>query len=76
MLEKIKADLKNKYPPEICDALIDSYFKIKEQYYLMNHEPSELNGGKFVEACIRLLQKELTGSYISIGNHIPNVVDV
>ncbi len=76
MLERIKADLKKKYPSDICDALVNSYVNIKEQYYLMKHEPSELSGGKFVEACIRLLQKELTNSYTPIGSHIPNVIDV
>ena len=76
MLEKIKNDLKKTYPSDICDALIDSYVEIKEQYYLNRLEPSELNGGKFVEACVRLIQEELTGSHIAIGKHIPNIAKV
>ncbi|MFH1775029.1 MAG: hypothetical protein ABH839_00005 [Chloroflexota bacterium] len=76
MIEKIRNDLKAIYPPDICDALIDSYIEIKEQYYLNKLEPSELNGGKFVEACARLIQQELTGSYVPINEHIPNMAKV
>lgn len=76
MLEQIRNDLKKTYPSDICDALVDSYVKIKEQYYLNKLEPSELNGGKFVEACVRLIQEELTGSHIPIGERIPNIAKV
>ncbi|MFC1963768.1 hypothetical protein ACFLV1_00075 [Chloroflexota bacterium] len=76
MLQKIRNDLKKLYPSDLCDALIDSYVEIKEQYYLAKHEPSELNGGKFVEACVRIIQEELTNSHVPIGEHIPNIAKV
>lgn len=76
MLEIIRNDLKKLYPPDLCDAFIDSYIEIKEQYYLAKYETSELNGGKFVEACVRLIQEELSNSHIPIGQHIPNLVKV
>jgi hypothetical protein len=76
MLEIIKNDLKKTYPPDVCDALIDSYAEIREQYYLGKHEPAELNGGKFAEACLRLVQQALTNSYTPIGIHIPNIPKV
>ena len=76
MLEIIRKDLKNKYPSDICDSLINSYIELKEQYYKGKYEPAELNGGKFVEACLRLIQHELTGENIPIGVHIPNIPKV
>ena len=74
MLNKIRNDLKKKYPQDICDALIDTYVKIKEEFYLGRLEPSELNSGKFVEACLRLLQEELTQTHTPIGQEVPNVI--
>ncbi len=76
MLDTIRNDLKKTYPTDICDALIESYIEIREQYYLGKHEPAELNGGKFVEACLRLIQQALTGNHTPIGNHIPNIPKV
>jgi len=76
MLDKIRNDLKQTYPPEICDSLIDSYTEIRQQYYLGKHEPAELNGGKFVEAVLRLIQQALTGKYTPIGTPISNTPKV
>ncbi|MFC1947020.1 hypothetical protein ACFLXY_03765 [Chloroflexota bacterium] len=73
MIDIIRNDLKKVYPPDVCDALINSYIELKEQYYLGKHEPAELNGGKFCEACLRLIQYSLTGKYTPIGDHIPNI---
>lgn len=75
MLEQIRKDLAVVYPQNIVDALLDSFIEIRENYYLGKYEPAELNGGKFVEACVRLLQFELTGSYIPIGQSIRNMVN-
>ena len=74
MITKIRSDLKQKYPNELVDAFVDSYVEIKEQFYLEKHEPSELNGGKFVEACVRVLELELTGQFTPIGTSIKNMV--
>jgi hypothetical protein len=60
MFHLVWADLKAKTPGDLVDALLDSYVEIKHNYYLGKHEPSELRGGKFVEACYRVLQ-HLTG---------------
>jgi hypothetical protein len=76
MSDQIKDDLKKKYSSELVDALMNSYIELKEQYYLGKHEPSELNGGKFVEACARIIQQQLTGSYTPIGTPIRNMADL
>lgn len=74
MINRIRTDLKQKYAEELVDAFVDSYIEIKEQFYLEKHEPSELNGGKFVEACARIIELELTGQFTPIGSPINNMV--
>lgn len=74
MIDKIRNDISKKYPKNLVDALIDSYVEIKEQYYLNKHEPSELNGGKFVEACARIIEQELMGQFTPLGTSIKNMV--
>ncbi len=77
MLNQIRTDLYSKFPKEVVDALIDSYIEIKENYYLNRHEPAELNGGKFAEAVVRLLQYILNGGkYDPLGKHIQNMSNI
>ena len=73
-IEQIKQDLSKQHPPDIINSIIDSYIKIRENFYLNKHEPAELNGGKFVEACVRLLQNQINGSYTPIGSPIRNII--
>lgn len=75
MLQKVRTDLQSRLPLELVDALLLSYEEIKQNFYLGKHEPSELNGGKFVEACFRILQYETNaGSYTSIGTPIRDLI--
>jgi hypothetical protein len=75
MLERVTTDLKSRLPDELVDALLTSYQEIKQNFFLGKHEPSELNGGKFCEACLRILQCETDGGkYTALGIHIPNVI--
>jgi len=74
MIEKISVDLKTKLPGILVDALLDSYKEIKENFYLERHEPAELNGGKFVEACYRIIDHETKGSFAPIGTHTPDMI--
>lgn len=75
MLQKVKADLQSRLPLELVDVLLLSYEKIKQNFYLGKHEPSELNGGKFVEACFRILQHETNaGNYTLVGTQISNLI--
>lgn len=75
LLNQIRSDLKQNYPSELVDALIDSYIEIKDHYYLDRLEPAELNGGKFVEAAIRILQYVTNNCiYTPIGTEIKDVI--
>jgi len=75
LINKIRADLSKEYPPELVNALIDSYIEIKENYFLNHLEPSELNGGKFVEAGTRIIQFVVdNGNYTPLGKSIPDMI--
>lgn len=73
LLDQFKSDFKTVFPNDLVDALIDSYVEIKTNYILEKWEPSELNGGKFVEATIRMIQFAcFSGTYTPIGTSIRN----
>lgn len=75
MLQKVKADLQSRLPSELIEALLNSYKEIKDNFYLERHEPSELNGGKFVEAYYRILQYETNGgTYTPIGTQTQDLI--
>lgn len=56
MILEFKNDLKTVFPSDLVEALLDSYVEIKTNFIIDKWEPAELNGGKFVEATIRILQ--------------------
>lgn len=74
MLDKIAKDFKTKLPAILVDSLLDSYKEIKENFFLERHEPAELNGGKFVEACYRIIEQETHGNFTPIGTHTPDMI--
>jgi hypothetical protein len=74
MIDKVTKDLKTALPTDLVDYLMSAYYEIKENYLLGRHEPSELNGGKFVEACYRIIEQETKGSYSAIGAHMPDMI--
>ena len=75
MFQTVRMDLQSRLPLELVDALLSSYEEIKQNFYLGKHEPSELNGGKFVEACFRILQHETNvGNYTPLGTQISNLI--
>jgi hypothetical protein len=72
MINQFSRDLKTALPDELVDSLLESYIEIKTNYIIQKWEPSELNGGKFVEASIRILQFVIFGTYTPIGTSIRN----
>lgn len=75
MLNKVRADLKVDLPDELIDALLDSYEEMKNHYFIGNHEPAELKGGKFVEACVRIIQYKKDKNYTPLGDKFEPVVN-
>jgi hypothetical protein len=75
MIQQIATDLKSKLPSELVDALLASYEEIKQNFFLAKHGPSELNGGKFCEACVRILQHQTdSGKFTPLGVQISDMI--
>lgn len=77
MIEKIRHALEKKYPTELVQSLLQSYMEIRHNYSLGKYEASELNGGKFVEACVRVLQFETSPHqhYTPLGVSVHNIIN-
>lgn len=68
-------------PNDILKRMLDEYQHIKQQFFLRKFQPSELNGARFAECVLRLLEYLDTGRYTPFGtplnseyvvNHINN----
>lgn len=74
MLAQVKQDLSGKLPVELADALLSCYESLMTNYWLSRHEPSELNCGKFVEVCVRIIQHESQNSYTPMHEEIKDLI--
>lgn len=72
----IASELKRKFPADLCDALLDAYKEIEENFFIQKWKATELDAGHFVEASRRLVEQELFGSYTPIGKGLPNFNDL
>ncbi len=75
MKDKIKNELKQTIPVELVDELFNKYDLLKNKFLSgyfdrTNFEPSELNGGKFSEIVLRILQ------YLTTNPHTYTPLDV
>lgn len=52
----ISTVLLNKFPKKLVDELLDCYQEQKRNYFLGNHRPTEVEGGRFSEAAFRMLE--------------------
>ncbi|OZC46120.1 hypothetical protein CH286_16635 [Rhodococcus sp. WWJCD1] len=60
-------------PNQLIDALFDAYTEAKRRFYLGDHRPNEVEGGRFVEAAIRILELKVFGASTPIGKQLPAV---
>ena len=64
-------------PTPLATSLDKTYNSVKRNFSEGKFEPSELNGGKFSEVVIRILQWYTSPShtYVPLGKHIPRFSD-
>jgi hypothetical protein len=65
---RLVAILSSSIPLDILNALLDEYSTIKQHFFLRKFQPTELNGARFCECVLRLLQHLNTGAYTPFGN--------
>jgi hypothetical protein len=62
-------------PAELADEVLEGYGEAKRRYYLGDHRPTEVEGGRFCEAVTRVLEHELLGGYTPLGKSLPGLND-
>jgi hypothetical protein len=63
-------------PNEIVNHLLDEYQDIKQHFALGKFRPSELNGGRFAECILRLIQHLNNPPYTPFGTHLNNTDNI
>ena len=58
-------------PAALASELLDSYVEAKRRYYLGDHRPQEVEGGRFSEAGLRILQHACGHPVTPIGKTLP-----
>jgi len=57
-------------PDVLVDALQVEFQKLHEEYFLGHWGPSQLDGGRFAEAVLRILQNKDIGTFTAIGTQL------
>jgi len=70
MINRVKDQLLKTYPQELVYSILDSYTELAENFIRSKIRPSEVEGGRFCEATIRMLQYKTTGTYTPIGTSL------
>jgi hypothetical protein len=71
MRTKIESSLAAQAPAQLVKALLDAYAELKDNFNLEKFRPSELEGGRFAEAAIRIAQHLATGAHDPLGKPLP-----
>lgn len=77
MINHVKKELSVSLPVELVEALLTEYKKLKENFLLCKHEPSELDSGKFCEVVVRIIQLKTSAGnlFTPLDERIPNFID-
>src|SRR4051812_26070022 len=65
--------LANGVPTALVDELLDSYEEAKRRYFLGDHRPNAVEGGRFSEAAFRVMQHSGGLAVTPIGKSLPRV---
>jgi hypothetical protein len=68
--QSLVAALSPKLPAPILNRLLDDYQEIKQQFFLKKFQPSELNGARFCESVLRLIEYLDSGQYTDFGRQL------
>jgi hypothetical protein len=58
-------------PAALVSALLAEYEEAKRRFYLDDHMPTAVEGGRFAEAALRVLEHSLLGSATPLGQSLP-----
>jgi hypothetical protein len=60
----------NNLPDDLVTALQTEFQKLHQQYFLGKWEPAQLNGGRFGEAVLRIVEYKDTNTFTPIGTQL------
>jgi hypothetical protein len=67
----VESSLSAKIPAGLAKALLDAHTQLKENFYFGRFRPSELEGGRFAEAAIRVVQQIATSTHSPMAQPLP-----
>jgi hypothetical protein len=70
MLDKIAGNLKVQFDSKLVDELLSAYQEPKRNFFLSGLRLSAVEGGRFCEAAMRMLQQVATGRFTPLGQLI------
>jgi hypothetical protein len=76
MLNKVKIQLENNFNQQLINLLFDSFIIAKEHFYLGKYRPACLEGARFAEIVLRMLQEKMEGNYTPLNNQINRFKDI
>lgn len=66
-------DILQNLPQELVENLIKEFNDLHKNYFLGKWSPSQLNGGRFGEIVIRILEHKNSATFTPIGTQIPRL---
>ena len=60
-------------PQDLVEEVLQAYAEAKRRYFLGDHRPQEVEGGRFSEAVFRVLQHACAGKFTPVGKNLPKV---
>src|SRR5882762_3645162 len=70
MLKQIEGDLKKHFDGKIVDELLAAYHDAKHNFFLGGLRLSAVEGGRFCEAALRLLEQAATGRFTGLNQRL------
>lgn len=70
MLDQIAVGLKAHFPPKLVDELLSAYQETKHNFFLGGLRLSAVEGGRFCEAALRMLEHATTGKFTALSRMI------
>ena len=70
MLDEIATSLKAHFSPQLVDELLSAYQETKHNFFLGGLRLSAVEGGRFCEAALRMLQEITTGAFTGLNRKL------
>ena len=70
LLDEVRQSLTNAFDAKLVEELLDAYVEAKRNFYLGGLRLSEVEGGRFSEAALRMLQQHTTKAFTPLGKQI------